>query len=206
MTSLLQEALERPTAGAADSLQLEILRAQIDLLRDVNAQLGLTSNPYGVMVAVLSALVAVGAVGTAVLLWRQGADAQRLHKEATEAHRKVLDGVVSRYERVLDDTLLSWRSDLDMAIADARAGLEHATGAQAARIRSAVERLESKRGYVAPGRSFSTPLEGGLAWVFACVDCGGAGRAVWNPTAGLTLPDECAHCGAKPFRGTVPHL
>ena len=54
-----------------------ILLQYLDILEKTNQQLGLWSNPYGVMVAVLSFLIAVLAIVFGVILWRQGKEYQK---------------------------------------------------------------------------------------------------------------------------------
>ena len=68
-----------------------ILLQYLDILEKTNQQLGLWSNPYGVMVAVLSFLVAVLAIVFGFYLWRQSRDYQKKFDDFLEGLKENFD-------------------------------------------------------------------------------------------------------------------
>ncbi len=72
----------------------QAIQLYIELLEKTNQQLSLWSNPYGVLVAILSFLVAFLAIAAAVILYRQ-----------TQEYKDLYTLALKQYENTLQDNL-----------------------------------------------------------------------------------------------------
>lgn len=132
--------------SAADSVYLEILAK-------TNQQLGLWTNPYGLLVGALAVLVAVFAIVAAVVVWRQGSDYRRLIEGQIKDQWEVLNSLV--HER------------LEAIQVELNSELERATGENKERIEEKLREIERQKqtlhGQSAPAASVRANLGlGGL--------------------------------------------
>ncbi len=96
----------------------------ISLLEKTNQQLSLWSNPYGVMVAVLSFLVAFLAVAAAVILYRQSREYRDLYQEALKNYEVALQNNLKtiglNYQNRVDELIESKTKEIDTFSGDAK--------------------------------------------------------------------------------------
>jgi len=78
------------------------------LLEKVNQQLNLLSNPYGVMVMVLTLLVAILAIITTFIIYRQGVDYKNTLKKSLESHQEILEKKLIEIGNEAEQTLQSY--------------------------------------------------------------------------------------------------
>jgi len=79
----------------------------VEILEKTNQQLSLWYNPYGLMVGILTALVALLAILFAFILWRQGKDYKDAFQAFLDEQKKIADGeiskAISKAQEVLED-------------------------------------------------------------------------------------------------------
>lgn len=98
--------------------ETQVLNNYISILEKTNQQLSLWSNPYGLMVGILTLLIAVIAIAVSYALWRYSkeqrdkinhffAEQEKVIKEKNENVKKVenkLNDLIREYEKQLKDT------------------------------------------------------------------------------------------------------
>lgn len=95
--------------------ETQILNNYISILEKTNQQLNLWSNPYGLMVGVLTLLVALIAMGVAYALWRYSKEQRdRINQFFTEQERiiKEKNENVQRVEGKLNDLIKEYEKQL----------------------------------------------------------------------------------------------
>jgi len=106
----------------------------IAILEKTNQQLSLWYNPYGLMVAILTLLIAVIAIGVSIALWKHSRDQRekadrffeeqaRIIKEKNESVKKVeekLQQLIVQYERQLKDTTIANKKEVQKTIDELR--------------------------------------------------------------------------------------
>ena len=151
----------------------------VSLLEKTNQQLGLWTNPYGVAVATLEVLFAIGAIVVALLLFRQ-----------THEHRAVIQESIAKYESILNtlvqDRLQQMQVQLDELITGARKELETASAGQRPNLERRILELEEKRDEIMRAER---PLGG--------MPAGIGGRSTLSFSSLLSSRHLCASCGRE---------
>lgn len=106
-------------------LNQKITENYLSILEKTNQQLSLWSNPYGVSVGILSLLIAVLAIGTAYILWRNSNDQKEAVKNFFLEQEKVINKTnqqnskrVKAYELKLDNLISEYTKQLKSTNAD----------------------------------------------------------------------------------------
>jgi hypothetical protein len=111
-------------ATLSRSLDPAMVYPYIEILEKTNQQLGLWTNPYGVMVGVLSFLVGLLAIGVAWMIWRQG-------KEFRE-----------QFEKKSDELLCEWKNRADAELQQVIDGVTPILDQQIAEKMKSIEEQE----------------------------------------------------------------
>ncbi len=199
----------RPT-GAAVSDSAAAARAHanslyVSILEKTNQQLGLWTNPYGLIVATLGVLFAIAAIIVALLLFRQ-----------THEYRTALTDSIAKYESILNtlvqDRLQQIQGQVDELLVGARKELETATALQRPTIEKRIQVLEEKRDEILraelPLAGAGAGMSGRTTRSFGgllgdrriCTTCGRE-LALPEPPDLMAVTGEhqvyCAHCGTR---------
>ena len=68
-----------------------MLENYASILEKTNQQLGLWSNPYGIMVAILAFFLTVGSIFVAWYLWKNSKEQKDLYFSTMESHKKQIE-------------------------------------------------------------------------------------------------------------------
>lgn len=120
-----------------DSGDFEIYPEQkqyLEILEKTNQQLGLWTNPYGVMVAVLSAMFAVLAIAVAYALWQNSREQKEIIKQQVEENEKRINKM---HEKAAEN--------FEKLIEDKKNQLREATDIEKEKIKNEIENLEIER-------------------------------------------------------------
>src|SRR5438876_432242 len=88
--------------AARDSNLTRTERTYREILEKTNNQLGLWTNPYGIMIGALGALFAVGAIVVGVLIWRQGQDYRRLIADSITKYQTILNTFIEEKNKQIE--------------------------------------------------------------------------------------------------------
>lgn len=110
----------------------------IEILEKTNQQLSLWYNPYGILIGVLTLLLAFLAILFTYILWRQGADYKKTFESFLDERRKFIDGETQRTIRHLQITINS-------VIEDWQKKLETTSGETKMRAEAELEKLRKVR-------------------------------------------------------------
>ncbi|MFA6099317.1 MAG: hypothetical protein WC750_00375 [Patescibacteria group bacterium] len=114
------------------------LNAYIDVLEKTNQQLSLWYNPYGVMVMILTILVALLAISFAYIIWRQGKE----YKEAFKAS-------LAEQKKIASDELSKWKEEskkiVDAQINEQKEKLKSLDGEAKEQVEKVIEDLKKKK-------------------------------------------------------------
>jgi len=110
----------------------------INILEKTNQQLSLWYNPYGLMIGILTLLIALLALYFAYILWRQGRD----YKDFLEEQKKVIKDETNNHAKVvLDEYIKSRDNELQTSTGEAREKIER----ELSNLKSARESLNALR-------------------------------------------------------------
>ncbi|MEI8249164.1 MAG: hypothetical protein WCG07_01575 [Candidatus Taylorbacteria bacterium] len=110
----------------------------IDLLEKTNQQLGMWTNPYGVLVAALALIVAVLTIAFALILWRQG-------KEYRDIFNKFLLDQKTFAESELNKSIKETKITANILIEEQKEKLKTASGEMKQKIEAAITKLEKTK-------------------------------------------------------------
>lgn len=110
----------------------------IDILEKTNQQLGLWTNPYGLIVMILTFFVAILAVAVAWAIYRQGADYRKKLLDHMESVEKKIEGKS-------EERLQEADARFDALIQEKKKTLESVTGEERSKIEDLISRLEEER-------------------------------------------------------------
>ncbi|HWO07067.1 MAG TPA: hypothetical protein VNM40_00615 [Candidatus Paceibacterota bacterium] len=100
----------------------------IEVLEKTNQQLSLWYNPLGVTVSILTALIAILAIGFTVILWRQGSEYRNTLRSFFDEHRKNADNElrasVEKTRKILNALIYETGEKLDSMSGDTKTELE----------------------------------------------------------------------------------
>lgn len=103
----------------------------VELLEKTNAQLSLWTNPYGVMVGILTLLVALLAIGSAYIILRQSSDYK-------QSFNKAVEGFLSEERKIL-------RTKYDEAIEEEKKKIVSASKEEKKLLEERLKKLETQR-------------------------------------------------------------
>lgn len=75
----------------------EVVKQYLEILEKTNSQLGLLSNPYGVMVAVLATLFTLLTLAAAFIIFKQSSDYQKKIEEEIKGYRQAIDTEIKSF-------------------------------------------------------------------------------------------------------------
>jgi len=132
--------------SARDSNLARTERAYREILEKTNAQLGLWTNPYGVMIGALGVLFTVGAIVAGFVIFRQGRDYRDLIAESIAEYQKILNAFIEDKNQQIE----VWKADAARQVAELRKGLDDATGKQKQEIAAKITELEKLQAALKP--------------------------------------------------------
>src|SRR3989344_565750 len=119
----------------------------INVLEKTNLQLSLWYNPYGLMVGVLTLLVALLAIYFAYILYRQGRD----YKDFLENQKRILGEETRNHaKKVLDDYIQSRNEELKGSTGEVKEKIEKELE-EVKRVRESLNAITSVRSIPMPG-------------------------------------------------------
>ncbi|MGZ3724442.1 MAG: hypothetical protein ACXWQQ_01500 [Pseudobdellovibrio sp.] len=137
---------------------VDATKQYIEILEKTNAQMSLWYNPYGLMVAALSLLLAALAIGVAFVLYKQSRDhklqleAERktrqdefenFLKERTNSAKKLVDELAARSEKQFDQLINEQKSKLTKSVSNSKEDI--------LKIEKRIEELENQKANVPIG-------------------------------------------------------
>ena len=178
------------------------------IVEKTNNQLGLWSNPYGLSIGILTALIAIGAVIVSILLWKNSKDQKDLFKskmdeqekllrENIEDQRKEYDALIEEYKQKLSSAVDGSKKDIlekilmDLKREKASIGL---SGISMSGVTGPI-------GSVPLASSFVTGAAFGITKSIFCINCGREFKyfdnaLVYRSAAISTRQVHCSFCGA----------
>lgn len=128
------------------------------ILEKTNLQLSMSHNPYGIMVGILTIMIAVLSIAAVVIIFRQGRDYQsRLEKDRAEQKKKFDDFLDSQMKiiRERDKTAKQLNKKVDSIIDEYKKQLEESSASQRKEIQESIDKLELEKFSIA---KFAEPL------------------------------------------------
>jgi hypothetical protein len=195
---------------------LNLLNKTNEILDRTNQNLSLASNPYGILVSVLSFLLTFLAIGTTIAIWRQSREQRDLFEKALKNYEIALSGKLEQL-----DTYTKQQTDEVQKLIDEfkkeKEGLSDDTEAAREKIKKLdthISDLEKKKKEItAQSTTIVTGVTGpafpggtggsGASWQGTqrtrwSTAGGGGGSANWdlsNGTIELYYPKNCSKCG-----------
>lgn len=112
--------------------------AYIALLEKTNQQLSLWSNPYGVLVGVLSFLVAFLAIAAAVIMYRQSKEYKEIFNKAVQEYQKAL-------QESIKNIGTEAKKDIDLLISEKTKEIDGLTGDTKKQAKKILADLEKEK-------------------------------------------------------------
>lgn len=112
--------------------------AYIALLEKTNQQLSLWSNPYGVLVGVLSFLVAFLAIAAAVIMYRQSKEYKEIFNKAVQEYQKAL-------QESIKNIGMEAKKDIDLLISEKTKEIDGLTGDTKKQAKKIIADLEKEK-------------------------------------------------------------
>lgn len=162
-------------------------QSYIGILERTNQQLSLWYNPYGIMITVLTILIAFSAIIFTFLLWRQGKDYGEKFDKFLEEERKIVNGEITK-------SLNAAREVIDKQIEENSKKLKGLKGETKEIIEKEIAKLkEERRVLQVPSLGIVTSPESSIHKTLTC--------RVSSPTSAfsfsnlVTSEDNiCPHC------------
>lgn len=107
--------LDTVTIVIHDTIRVAVDSAYVAILEKTNQQLGLLTNPYGIMVASQSVLFTVVAIVAGVILFRQSRDYKTQIEGFINAYKPIVEGVINRANEQVDLAISELRAELTNA-------------------------------------------------------------------------------------------
>jgi hypothetical protein len=86
---------------AVDQQLRELNQQYLEVVSKTNEQLGLWTNPYGLMVGILSFILAVLAIGAGIILYFQSSDFKQRISDLLTRYSNILDGIISEKDTII---------------------------------------------------------------------------------------------------------
>ena len=170
-----------------------VTQQYITLLEKTNQQLSLWSNPYGVLITILSTLFTVLTVVAAVIIWRQS-------REQKEAFREAL----TNYENGLQENLKKIGSEAESKIQSfidiKTTEINNLSGDTKKQAKKILDDLKKEKDSISSRVQFSSVQTQPLKFGGTTINTGAGGPStigVWgNGGAATTVGVFCNNCGA----------
>lgn len=147
--------------------QSDIMTQQyISILEKTNQQLSLWSNPYGILVTILSILFTVLTVVAAIIIWRQGKEQKEAFSEALKNYEK---GLQENLKKIGTEAETKIQSFIDLKTKE----ISELSGDTKKQAKKIIKDLEKEKESISSRIQFST--------------IGGTGGGIVNGTAGSLL-------------------
>lgn len=213
------------TQSTPDQYQI-MLSNYADIVEKTNQQLGLWTNPYGLMIGLLTIIIAIVAIIVSVLLWKNSRDQKKRiddffdrQEEDIKTKREAFDGMLKKREVKLDE----YEKDLDNLIADYEKELKSANKANKTEIKRLKDNIDELTKSKASLGSYRVPEAIDVFGTFYpstygfinpiketnCFGCGKKfqykdkdGGASWATTLSLNPKNKkvyCPHCSAENY-------
>lgn len=114
-----------------------MLENYASILEKTNNQLGVWTNPYGIMIGVLTLLVGLGAIGVTVWLWWNSAEQKKERKEFISKHEELLTKLAEESVRTLNEKLLEMEKKSNKQIETAETKINNLLIAQKEKLATA---------------------------------------------------------------------
>jgi hypothetical protein len=142
------QAPNRParTAVSVDSVRMQSARdsdlarserVYREILEKTNAQLGLWTNPYVILIAALGVLFTVGAIVVGVLIFRQGKDYRDLIQRSITEYQSIINAFIEEKNKQIE----IFKQGVSEHIDRLSQGLQKATGEQKKQIETEIAQL-----------------------------------------------------------------
>lgn len=181
----------------------------VQILEKTNQQLSMAHNPYGIMVGILTILIAIVSIATAVVLFRQGRDYQsRLEKDRAEQKKKFDDFLETQMKIIKErnKTAKKLNEKVDLIIDEYKKQLEESSVSQKEEIQRAIDKLEAEKlsinafepTTVTPNQFSTTASILGLQKTCTCTNCGFGFYVDTSSNNYLTMGTTatCPKCGS----------
>ena len=120
------------------------------IVEKTNSQLGLWSNPYGLMVGILTLLMAIGAIVVAYLLWKNSKEQKEMTKQFFVEQEKLIK---EKWE-ISEKTQSRFQSKFKKLISEYEKKLKTADGKNNKQIQKAIDELKKEKlsaeAYISP--------------------------------------------------------
>ncbi|HVV14867.1 MAG TPA: hypothetical protein VHD55_00440 [Candidatus Paceibacterota bacterium] len=180
-------------------------QAYLEILEKTNQQLSLWYNPYGLMVAVLTGLVAALAIVFAFILWRQQKEYKDAFKDFLAERKKFANSEIAKAiveaGKVLDDKIIEADKQLK-DIKDSSSKTKKDIEKEIQELKKSRESLQSGSAIFRSG-GVSGPIYGTAASSILGVASGANSTTVWDPTSSVfsAVGKICGFCGTQNYPG-----
>jgi hypothetical protein len=192
----------------------------ISLLEKTNQQLNLWNNPYAWITAVLSLLVAVLAVGTAIGIWRQSKEYKDSFSKALKDYKEILDNKINIIgvdaQSKINNVVTSYQGELESIKKSSVDVIESKDKIE--KIEAKIKELQKEKDIIGSGIKFSSIIDNqynplsfsadnsdilkvsrignelGLSQENYCPQCG---SYYGGSVISILKPNYCSNCGVK---------
>lgn len=119
----------------------QVLKNYAEILEKTNQQLGVWSNPYGIMIAALGVLFTIATIIAAVIFYIQSRDFQSKMNQLIAKHDELLNGLSEKWRTRLEEMDKEAAKQLDQL----KSELKKAPTKMKSEIRKAIATLEKNR-------------------------------------------------------------
>lgn len=194
-----------------------VLEQYLEILEKTNQQLSIWLNPYGLMIGILTLIVAVGAIIVGIILWKNSKEQKEQTKLFFAGQREIIEERNNEAKKKLDEM----EKKFDELIREYEKQLNSATKEGKEKIQEIIGDLKRERAtlgaYLGPGTSniYATPFSASVNSLFGselskemvCTNCGksfkykesvGVGLTNIGGVASVSFGEKkvfCVHCG-----------
>lgn len=185
----------------------------IQILEKTNQQLSMAHNPYGIMVGILTILIAFLSIAAIIIIYRQGRDYQsKLEKDRTELRKKFDDFLDSQMAIIKEknETADKLNKKVDLIINEYKKQLEESSASQKNEIQQIIDKLELEKislskntgpMTVTPNSNYGSSIGSPFLKLCKCPHCGyGFNVDVLSPAASFSMFGNktvtCPQCGS----------
>lgn len=130
------------TVISSSSSQYQVmLDNYASIVEKTNSQLGLWSNPYGLMVGILTLLMAIGAIVVACLLWKNSKEQREMTKQFFVEQEKL----IKEKNKSIEKTQARFQSKFKKLISEYEKRLKMAKGKNEKQIQKAIDELKKEK-------------------------------------------------------------
>lgn len=130
--------------SAPDQYQT-MLNNYASILEKTNQQLGLWSNPYGIMIGILTLLITIAAIVVSVILWRNSAEQKKLARDFFENQEKIIREKNERMEKLANERHEEAKKEFESLIVEQQEKLKLADEVGKNEIQKAIDDLRKQK-------------------------------------------------------------